>query len=229
MLEIDRVKSGRSVMAVPEVCPLQPRLVDVEGAARYLGVSTWTVRDLEASGLLCSGTPAASGWPRASGSCCTTATISTASLTGRRSIPTCPALLSDLWFTYDIASVRPPTQEVPRTRRENIPRWSSTWPASTLERSSMSLIRARRWSAERGCHPGIRPVCRSPRRRASAAAPGRSRRSRSGASGAHGHAGQEGALVRGGDLESRVFSASSSSARLQLPRPLAATLDSSPT
>jgi hypothetical protein len=33
--------------------PLPPRLVDVEGAAQYLGrVSTWTVRDLHASGRL---------------------------------------------------------------------------------------------------------------------------------------------------------------------------------
>jgi hypothetical protein len=31
---------------------LPPRLVDVEGAARYMSVSSWTVRDLHASGRL---------------------------------------------------------------------------------------------------------------------------------------------------------------------------------
>jgi hypothetical protein len=34
------------------VWPIEPRLVDLEGAARFLSVSTWTVRDLVASGLL---------------------------------------------------------------------------------------------------------------------------------------------------------------------------------
>jgi Helix-turn-helix domain len=29
-----------------------PRLLDLEAAARYLGVSPWTVRDLEAAGVL---------------------------------------------------------------------------------------------------------------------------------------------------------------------------------
>ena len=31
---------------------LSPRLLDVGGAARYLGISPWTVRDLEAAGAL---------------------------------------------------------------------------------------------------------------------------------------------------------------------------------
>ena len=31
---------------------LQPRLVDVEGAAAYLSVSPWTIRDLQTSGRL---------------------------------------------------------------------------------------------------------------------------------------------------------------------------------
>jgi hypothetical protein len=32
--------------------PLSPRLLDLEAAATYLGVSPWTVRDLEAAGVL---------------------------------------------------------------------------------------------------------------------------------------------------------------------------------
>jgi Helix-turn-helix domain len=32
--------------------PLIPRLLDLEAAAAYLGVSPWTVRDLEAAGVL---------------------------------------------------------------------------------------------------------------------------------------------------------------------------------
>lgn len=31
---------------------IEPRLVDLEGAARFLAVSSWTVRDLVAAGLL---------------------------------------------------------------------------------------------------------------------------------------------------------------------------------
>lgn len=31
---------------------LPPRLLDVEGSARYLGVSGWTIRDLDAAGIL---------------------------------------------------------------------------------------------------------------------------------------------------------------------------------
>jgi hypothetical protein len=34
---------------VPALCP---RLVDLEGAAGYLSVSPWTIRDLEAAGTL---------------------------------------------------------------------------------------------------------------------------------------------------------------------------------
>ena len=37
--------------AAPEAQVL-PRLLDLEGAAAYLGVSTWTVRDLEHGGFL---------------------------------------------------------------------------------------------------------------------------------------------------------------------------------
>ena len=38
--------------AVPTVCPLRPRLLDIRGAAQFLGISTWTVRDLLAAGRL---------------------------------------------------------------------------------------------------------------------------------------------------------------------------------
>ena len=37
---------------VSAVSPVQPRLLDPESAARYLSVSYWTIRDLEAAGLL---------------------------------------------------------------------------------------------------------------------------------------------------------------------------------
>ena len=43
---------GLSRGSVPEVCPLTPRLLDVVGAAKYLGVSLWTIRDLDAAGHL---------------------------------------------------------------------------------------------------------------------------------------------------------------------------------
>lgn len=35
-----------------ETCPILPRLVDVETAAAYLGVSPWTIRDLDTAGVL---------------------------------------------------------------------------------------------------------------------------------------------------------------------------------
>jgi hypothetical protein len=37
---------------VQQASALAPRLLDVDGSARYLGVSPWTVRDLHASGRL---------------------------------------------------------------------------------------------------------------------------------------------------------------------------------
>src|SRR6266849_1786319 len=37
---------------VPALCPVTPRLLDVDGAAAYLGVSAWTIRDLDAGGQL---------------------------------------------------------------------------------------------------------------------------------------------------------------------------------
>lgn len=32
--------------------PLQPRLLDLAGAAAYLGISTWTIREWAAAGVL---------------------------------------------------------------------------------------------------------------------------------------------------------------------------------
>ena len=49
-----RMNSGRntSALALHAVAPLAPRLLDLHATAAYLGVSEWTVRDLEAAGLL---------------------------------------------------------------------------------------------------------------------------------------------------------------------------------
>lgn len=38
--------------SVPGLCPLSPRLLDLTATAQYLGVSPWTVRDLEAARAL---------------------------------------------------------------------------------------------------------------------------------------------------------------------------------
>src|SRR5215472_14850629 len=44
---------GLSAAAVKQtVDPLVPRLLDLNGAARYLAVSPWTIRGLEAQGVL---------------------------------------------------------------------------------------------------------------------------------------------------------------------------------
>jgi len=45
-------KSATSAATVPGLCPLVPRLLDLATAASYLGVSSWTLRDLEAAGRL---------------------------------------------------------------------------------------------------------------------------------------------------------------------------------
>jgi len=37
---------------VPALCPVTPRFLDVSGAAAYLAVSEWTIRDLDAAGHL---------------------------------------------------------------------------------------------------------------------------------------------------------------------------------
>jgi hypothetical protein len=39
-------------VAVPALCPISPRLLDLATAAAYLSVSPWTVRDLEAVGIV---------------------------------------------------------------------------------------------------------------------------------------------------------------------------------
>jgi hypothetical protein len=44
--------TGDALGGVPALCPVTPRLLNVDGTAEYLAVSTWTVRDLEAGGHL---------------------------------------------------------------------------------------------------------------------------------------------------------------------------------
>ena len=43
---------GGSKSGTPAYCTMPCRLLDLESAAAYLGVSPWTVRDLEAAGVL---------------------------------------------------------------------------------------------------------------------------------------------------------------------------------
>jgi hypothetical protein len=47
-----RTNSRPSETGVPALCPVTPRLLDLGTAAAYLSVSPWTVRDLEAAGVL---------------------------------------------------------------------------------------------------------------------------------------------------------------------------------
>jgi len=51
-LKLGVQKSATSAATVPSLCPLVPRLLDLATAASYLGVSSWTLRDLEAAGRL---------------------------------------------------------------------------------------------------------------------------------------------------------------------------------
>jgi hypothetical protein len=44
--------SNSGAVAYEAVGSLQPRLLDLKAAAAYLGVSSWTVRDLETNGTL---------------------------------------------------------------------------------------------------------------------------------------------------------------------------------
>lgn len=39
-------------LALQAIAPVPPRLLELDGTALYLGVSPWTVRDLEAAGTL---------------------------------------------------------------------------------------------------------------------------------------------------------------------------------
>ncbi len=43
---------GRRTVVYEAVSSIPPRLLDVRAAAAYLGVSPWTIRDLEANGTL---------------------------------------------------------------------------------------------------------------------------------------------------------------------------------
>jgi hypothetical protein len=45
-------RSQTCKVAVPALCPISPRLLDLATAAAYLSVSPWTVRDLEAVGIV---------------------------------------------------------------------------------------------------------------------------------------------------------------------------------
>jgi len=51
-LSLTADKSRVSGTAVPALCPVPPRLLDLAAAAAYLGLSPWTVRDLEGAGTL---------------------------------------------------------------------------------------------------------------------------------------------------------------------------------
>jgi len=44
--------AGTSATSALEGEPIEPRLLNLKSAATYLGVSPWTVRDLEARGVL---------------------------------------------------------------------------------------------------------------------------------------------------------------------------------
>lgn len=47
-------KSGGNggTLACQAIAPVPPRLLDLEATAAYLGMSGWTIRDLEAAGIL---------------------------------------------------------------------------------------------------------------------------------------------------------------------------------
>ena len=48
-INTDRKDSHQTQQAA---APIPPRLLDLTGTASYLGISTWTVRGLEAAGIL---------------------------------------------------------------------------------------------------------------------------------------------------------------------------------
>jgi hypothetical protein len=50
--ELEGSLKGGSQPAILAYCTLPCRLLDLDAAAGYLGVSPWTVRDLEAAGVL---------------------------------------------------------------------------------------------------------------------------------------------------------------------------------
>lgn len=43
---------GPRALASQTIAPVSPRLLDLPAAAAYLGVSPWTVRDLDAAGVV---------------------------------------------------------------------------------------------------------------------------------------------------------------------------------
>ena len=49
-----RIRSGAQArpLALEAIAPVHPRLLDLHSAALYLGVSEWTVRDLEAADII---------------------------------------------------------------------------------------------------------------------------------------------------------------------------------
>jgi hypothetical protein len=48
----ENAKPNGGVLASQAIAPMPPRLLDLGATASYLGVSGWTVRDLEAAGTL---------------------------------------------------------------------------------------------------------------------------------------------------------------------------------
>ena len=48
------IRSGAQAgpLALPSLAPVHPRLLDLHATAAYLGVSEWTIRDLEGAGVL---------------------------------------------------------------------------------------------------------------------------------------------------------------------------------
>jgi len=50
--ELEGSQKGNSKPTILAYCTMPCRLLDLESAAAYLGVSPWTVRDLEAAGVL---------------------------------------------------------------------------------------------------------------------------------------------------------------------------------
>ncbi len=49
---LEKTEGNSGTLASQAIGPVSPRLLDLDGAARYLAVSPWTIRDLEAAGTL---------------------------------------------------------------------------------------------------------------------------------------------------------------------------------
>ncbi len=50
--ELKRAQAQQATAPQAQVVPIAPRLLDLHGAAAYLGLSEWTTRDLEYAGVL---------------------------------------------------------------------------------------------------------------------------------------------------------------------------------